>query len=76
DLALWSMTVLVAHICGQLLGGYISDNYHWGWIFFLNVPIGVAVVLMILQTLRNRETKNEQRRNDRVGLAQLIVGIG
>ncbi|VTN11112.1 Multidrug resistance protein B [Raoultella terrigena] len=39
-LALWSMTVIVAPICGPILGGYISDNYHWGWIFFINVPIG------------------------------------
>lgn len=54
-LALWSMTVIVAPICGPILGGYISDNYHWGWIFFINVPIGVAVVLMTLQTLRGRE---------------------
>ncbi len=68
-LALWSMTVIVAPICGPILGGYISDNYHWGWIFFINVPIGVAVVLMTLQTLRNRETKTEQRRIDGVGLA-------
>lgn len=75
-LALWSMTVIVAPICGPILGGYISDNYHWGWIFFINVPIGVAVVLMTLQTLRNRETKTEQRRIDGVGLALLIIGIG
>ncbi len=51
-LALWSMTVIVAPICGPILGGYISDNYHWGWIFFINVPIGIAVVVMTLQTLR------------------------
>ncbi len=75
-LALWSMTVIVAPICGPIAGGYISDNYHWGWIFFINVPIGVAVVLMTLQTLRNRETKTEQRRIDGVGLALLIIGIG
>ena len=75
-LALWSMTVIVAPICGPILGGYISDNYHWGWIFFINVPIGVAVVLMTLQTLRGRETRTEQRRIDGVGLALLIIGIG
>lgn len=75
-LALWSMTVIVAPICGPILGGYISDNYHWGWIFFINVPIGVAVVLMTLQTLRGRETRTEQRRIDAVGLALLVIGIG
>lgn len=75
-LALWSMTVIVAPICGPILGGYISDNYHWGWIFFINVPIGVAVVLMTLQTLRGRETRTERRRIDAVGLALLVIGIG
>ena len=50
-LALWSMTVIVAPICGPILGGYISDNYHWGWIFFINVPIGAIVVLLSLQVM-------------------------
>ena len=40
------MTVVVAPIFGPILGGWISDNIHWGWIFFINVPIGLAVVLM------------------------------
>ncbi|MGL6297495.1 MAG: DHA2 family efflux MFS transporter permease subunit, partial [Plesiomonas sp.] len=43
-LALWSMTVIVAPICGPVLGGYISDNFHWAWIFFINVPVGIFVV--------------------------------
>ncbi|MGB3254529.1 DHA2 family efflux MFS transporter permease subunit, partial [Buttiauxella gaviniae] len=75
-LALWSMTVIVAPICGPILGGFISDNYHWGWIFFINVPIGALVVLLTMQTLRGRETKTEQRRIDAIGLALLVVGIG
>ena len=75
-LSLWAMTVIVAPICGPILGGWISDNYHWGWIFFINVPIGVAVVILTLQTLRGRETKTEIRRIDMVGLVLLVVGIG
>lgn len=47
-LALWSMTVIVAPICGPILGGYISDNYHWGWIFFINVPIGIGSLQIML----------------------------
>ncbi len=70
------MTVIVAPICGPILGGYISDNYHWGWIFFINVPIGAVVVMLTLQTLRGRETKTEISPIDTVGLALLIVGIG
>ncbi|MCP2230256.1 multidrug efflux MFS transporter permease subunit EmrB [Erwinia aphidicola] len=75
-LSLWAMTVIVAPICGPILGGWISDNYHWGWIFFINVPIGVVVVILALQTLRNRETETIIRPIDTVGLVLLVVGIG
>ena len=75
-LSLWAMTVVVAPICGPILGGWISDNYHWGWIFFINVPIGIVVTILTLQTLRNRETKTEIRPIDTVGLVLLVVGIG
>ena len=75
-LSLWAMTVVVAPICGPILGGWISDNYHWGWIFFINVPIGIVVTILTLHTLRNRETKTEIRPIDTVGLVLLVVGIG
>ncbi|WOA52892.1 multidrug efflux MFS transporter permease subunit EmrB [Dickeya solani] len=75
-LALWSMTVVVAPIFGPILGGWISDNYHWGWIFFINVPLGALVVLITLQTLRGRETKTEIRPIDTIGLILLAAGIG
>ena len=41
-LAIWSMTTLVAPVMGPLLGGYISDNFSWPWIFLINVPVGIA----------------------------------
>ncbi|MCX2957713.1 MAG: DHA2 family efflux MFS transporter permease subunit, partial [Serratia symbiotica] len=50
-LALWSMTVIIAPIFGPILGGYISDNYHWGWIFFINIPFGIFVIMAALSTL-------------------------
>ncbi|KOC87548.1 multidrug efflux MFS transporter permease subunit EmrB [Winslowiella iniecta] len=75
-LSLWAMTVIVAPICGPILGGWISDNYHWGWIFFINVPIGAVVVMLALQTLRSRETKTEIRPIDTVGLVLLVLGVG
>ena len=48
---IWSITTLVAPICGPILGGYISDNYHWGWIFLINVPVGMLVALRLLARL-------------------------
>jgi len=41
SLAIWSMTTLVAPIAGPLLGGYISEEYSWPWIFLINVPVGL-----------------------------------
>ena len=42
-LGLWSMTTVVAPIAGPILGGLISDNMHWGWIFFINIPVAALV---------------------------------
>ncbi|AKJ41466.1 multidrug efflux MFS transporter permease subunit EmrB [Pragia fontium] len=75
-LALWSMTVTVAPIFGPILGGWISDNYHWGWIFYINVPVGIAVVVITWAILKDRETETEIRPIDTIGLVLLVVGIG
>ncbi|WP_237385930.1 multidrug efflux MFS transporter permease subunit EmrB [Xenorhabdus sp. Sc-CR9] len=75
-LALWSMMIVVAPICGPILGGYISDNYHWGWIFFINIPLGIAIIFVVMQLLRDRETRTEINPIDIVGLFLLVVGIG
>ena len=55
-LGVWSMTTLVAPVCGPLLGGYISDNWSWPWIFFINVPIGLLCGFMSWRSLASRET--------------------
>ena len=69
-LALWSMTVIVAPIFGPILGGYISDNYHWGWIFFINIPIGVFVIVAAMATLKGRNQNRDQTdRHRRPGIA-------
>jgi DHA2 family multidrug resistance protein len=47
-LAIWSMTTLVAPICGPILGGYISDNFAWPWIFLINVPIDTTGFMLLL----------------------------
>src|SRR5678810_342214 len=43
-LAMWSMTTLVAPVAGPLLGGWITDNISWPWIFYINIPVGLAAV--------------------------------
>ena len=77
-MAAYGMGIIVAPIIGPMLGGWITDNYSWRWIFYINVPIGILG--LILQNMfledppylkRDRSTKV-----DYTGLALMIIGLG
>ena len=75
-LALWSMTVIVAPIFGPILGGWISDNWHWAWIFFINIPVGLVAAWIAWRELKERETPTVALPIDRIGLVLLVLGVG
>jgi DHA2 family multidrug resistance protein len=75
-LAIWSMTTLIAPIAGPLLGGYISDNYSWPWIFLINLPVGLLSAVLCWRALRDKESPTERLPVDWVGLAILVVWVG
>ncbi len=75
-LAMWSMTTLVAPIAGPLLGGWITDNISWPWIFYINVPVGIVCTLATLAIYRRRETPTRKLPIDWTGLALLVVWVG
>lgn len=75
-LSLWSMTVVVAPILGPILGGTITDNYSWPWIFYINIPVGILSSLLTWQLLRHRETQVQRVPIDIIGLVLLVVGVG
>jgi MFS transporter, DHA2 family, multidrug resistance protein len=75
-LMIWSLTTLMAPIAGPLLGGYISDNYFWAWIFLINVPVGIACAAICWQNLKSQETPTKKLPIDRVGLTLLFVWVG
>lgn len=75
-LAIWSMTTLVAPICGPILGGYISDNIAWPWIFLINLPVGVVCSVLCWANLRTRETATRKIPVDRTGFMLLVVWVG
>lgn len=75
-LGIWSMTTLIAPIMGPLLGGYISDNYHWSWIFLINVPFGTLCGFVCWRQLQGRETPTRKLPIDRTGLMLLVIWVG
>jgi len=75
-LGLWSMTTLTAPIMGPVLGGYISDNLHWSWIFLINVPVGLFCAALCWRNLKHRETPTQTLPVDGVGLGLLVLWVG
>jgi DHA2 family multidrug resistance protein len=75
-LAFWGMTTLVAPIMGPLLGGWISDNYMWPWIFYINIPIGIFAVWATWSIYSERESTKLIRPIDKIGLALLVLWVG
>jgi DHA2 family multidrug resistance protein len=75
-LAFWGMTTLVAPIMGPLLGGWISDNYSWPWIFYINIPIGIFAAWATWSLYHRRETPVLRRPIDKVGLVLLVLWVG
>ncbi|KVQ08186.1 multidrug resistance protein B [Burkholderia ubonensis] len=75
-LALWAMTTLIAPVAGPILGGWISDNYSWPWIFYVNIPVGIAAAIATWMIYRQRESVVRRAPIDGVGLALLIVWVG
>src|SRR5437870_4344625 len=66
-LAMWSMTTLVAPVAGPLLGGWITDNVSWPWIFYINIPVGLATAAATWMIYRKRETETRKLPIDAVG---------
>lgn len=75
-MGLWAMTTVVAPVLGPILGGTISDNWSWHWIFFINIPIAAICAFGAIRLLASAETVIEKVGVDKVGLALLVVWIG
>jgi DHA2 family multidrug resistance protein len=74
-MAMWAMTTLIAPVMGPLLGGWITDNIAWPWIFYINIPVGIAAALASWGIYRERESERRALPIDKVGLALLVVWI-
>ncbi|MBG5079387.1 DHA2 family efflux MFS transporter permease subunit [Pseudomonas aeruginosa] len=75
-LALLAMVTVVAPIAGPILGGWITDDYSWPWIFFINVPVGLFAAFVVYQQLKARPVVIKKAPMDYVGLIALVIGVG
>jgi len=75
-LGLWSMVIMTAPIFGPIIGGWITDNLSWPWLFYINLPVGAFSALASWSLLRRRESKTAKLPIDTVGLALLVIGVG
>jgi len=78
--ALYGITAVCAPAIGPTLGGWITDNYSWRWIFYINVPVGLLAVLLVGQLVEDppylSRTKKGVGRFDYIGFALLALGVG
>jgi len=74
-LAMWSMTTLVAPVAGPLLGGFITDNISWPWIFFINIPVGLLAAYVTWTIYRRRDSTIRKVPIDAIGLGLLVTWI-
>ncbi len=75
-MAMWAMTVLVAPVAGPLLGGWITDNISWPWIFYINIPVGVIAAGITWSIYRKRDAGPKKVPFDYVGLGLLVLWVG
>jgi DHA2 family multidrug resistance protein len=73
----WGLGIVVAPILGPVLGGWLTDSYSWRWVFYINIPVGIASIVMTKMFIFDPEyLRQENRKIDYWGIGMLAVGIG
>lgn len=73
----WGLGIVVAPMLGPVLGGWLTDNYSWRWVFYINIPVGIACVIMTrLFIFDPPYIRRTSSRIDYWGMGMLAVGIG
>ena len=78
--ALYGITTIIAPTIGPTLGGWITDNYTWRWIFFINLPVGILALFLILRLVEDPPSAKRLAgggvKIDYIGVALLTLGVG
>jgi MFS transporter, DHA2 family, multidrug resistance protein len=78
--ALYGITAIMAPTIGPTLGGWLTDNYSWRWIFYINLPVGIATLFLVLRFVEDppyiARNKSAGVRIDYIGISLLALGVG
>ena len=72
-MAIWGSGIMIGPIIGPILGGWLTDNWNWRWVFYVNVPLGAVALAIMLAGLPSRP--KVQRRFDLFGYAMVAICI-
>lgn len=75
-MGMWAVTLLLGPALGPMVGGYLTENYSWHWIFLINVPVAILCIGVGVTLLRPVETDRQIQPIDFVGLALLVLWVG
>ncbi len=78
--AIYGITAILAPTVGPTLGGWITDSYTWRWIFFINLPVGLLALFLVMRLVEDPPYLRQERRGgvrvDYIGIALLVLGVG
>src|SRR6195256_2887528 len=76
-MAFWALGIVVAPMLGPVMGGWLTDSYSWRWVFYINIPIGIAAVIMAVLFIHDPPyIKRGEGGIDYWGIGYLALGIG
>jgi DHA2 family multidrug resistance protein len=74
--AMFGVGVMVGPTIGPTLGGWITDNYNWPWIFYINVPLGILAAIMVVTYVRDAAHQERADKIDIIGILLLALTVG
>ena len=73
-MAIWGMGIMIGPILGPIIGGTLTENWNWRWVFYVNLPLGAVALFILIAGLPSR--KIERRRFDMFGFSMIAIAIG
>ena len=72
-MALWGMGIMIGPILGPILGGWLTENWNWRWVFYVNIPLGALSLAILISSLPSRAI--ERRRFDILGFSMIAITL-